>query len=536
MILENPLLRAGLAGARELLTSGYVQPLMGEHTPIHEWRPVLSLSFLLQRLITGFAPLPFHAVNLLLHILVAILVYEALRRRLGDRPALAGALCFAVLPVHAEVVAYLTSRSELLGAASILGAWILLGLPARPGPVRLAAASLVYLAGGLSKEHVLLFPLFLAISDLAFAGEPPWRAGRRAIHLALGVSTLAVLLGRGLLLPAVAHGGTPYFASVPLLPKSLTLAKFWIWHYLRPAVSGIGLCSDYARPFWPDATPTDPIAWACLLGLSGCSSLAALALLRRRQWGFWLLGPSVFLLPTSHLLIPLDTLGAQRFLYVPSLGLAAAVGTLFLRAESRWPKAARATFLLTLLWLGGRAAQRARDWRDDESYYRAATACNPVSAKARAGLGTALLRDKRPDEGERELLSAQALDPRLHDAAYNLALLALERGNPALARTRLETALAISHDSPDGLILQALLAENEGHWPQADAFLAQAIRIRPLDPTARYNRARTLSRLDRPREASAELKEFLRLAPEDPDAPAAHLWLRDLEGRALRAR
>ncbi|MBI3564286.1 MAG: hypothetical protein HY079_03710, partial [Elusimicrobia bacterium] len=110
LILEHPLLRAGWPAARRLLASGYVQPVLGARTPIHEWRPVLSATFLLQRLTTGFAPLPLHAVNLALHAAVAVLVLEALRRRLGPRAALAGALVWAVLPVHAEVVAYLTSR------------------------------------------------------------------------------------------------------------------------------------------------------------------------------------------------------------------------------------------------------------------------------------------------------------------------------------------------------------------------------------------------------------------------------------------
>ncbi len=118
LILEHPLLRAGLPGARELLTSGYVQPLVGASTPIQEWRPVLSLSFLLQRLTTGFAPLPLHAVNMIQHAAVAVLVFECLRARFPVRAATAGA------------------------ALSALGAWRLLGAPAKPGPRRVAAGAL----------------------------------------------------------------------------------------------------------------------------------------------------------------------------------------------------------------------------------------------------------------------------------------------------------------------------------------------------------------------------------------------------------
>ncbi len=220
LILEHPLLRAGWPGARELLFSGYVQPLLGAETPIHEWRPVLSLSFLLQRVTTGFAPLPLHAVNLALHVAVCLLVLEALRRRLPARAAAAGALVFAVLPVHAEVVAYLSSRSELLSALSVLGAWLLLGAPEKPSPRRIGLGAGVYLAGALSKEHALLFPLFLALADWTFAGRLPWSPERRRVHLALGLTAALALAGRALVLPELAGGGVPYFSGTPLLCRA----------------------------------------------------------------------------------------------------------------------------------------------------------------------------------------------------------------------------------------------------------------------------------------------------------------------------
>ncbi|HAZ08477.1 MAG TPA: hypothetical protein DCZ01_08165 [Elusimicrobia bacterium] len=529
LILEHPLLRAGLPGARELLTSGYVQPLLGAQTPIHEWRPVLSLTFLLQRLTTGFAPFPFHAVNLTLHVLSALLVHEALRRRLGGRAATAGALLFAVLPVHAETVAYLTSRSELLGLLCVLGAWLLLGAPERPRARRLAAGAGAYLAGCLSKEHVLLFPLFLLMSDWTFCAVMPWHARRRAIYLSLLAATALVLLGRGLVLPSLACGGVPYFGGVPLLPRLLTLAKFWSWHYVRPAVTGVGLCSDYARPFFPDSTLYDLPAWAGLLGLIALVSFSVRSFLKREPWGFWLLGPCLFLLPTSHLLMPLDTLGAQRFLYLPSLALAAGAGALFLRAETRAPRAARAALGAVLVWLGARAALRAADWQDDVSYYRAAAACNPVSAKARSGLGAALLREGRNDEGEREILAASDLDPGLYDAAFNLARLSWGRGDRAQASKNLARARALRPDEPDALVLQALLDESEGRPAAAAAALARALRVRPHDAVARYNHARMLALLGQKRQAAVELKEFLRLAPDDADAPVARRWLAELE-------
>jgi tetratricopeptide (TPR) repeat protein len=526
LILEHPLLRAGLPAARELLFSGYVQPVMGAQTPIHEWRPVLSLSFLLQRLTTGFAPFPLHAVNLGLHAAVVLLVFEVLRRRFPPRAAAAGAALYAVLPVHAEVVAYLTSRSEQLAAASVLGAWLILGAPARVSWRRAVIGALVYAAGALSKENALLFPLFLVLADWTLEGRRPWSTERRPAYAALGVAAVVVLAGRAAVLPALVSGGVPYFKDTPPLARLLTLAKFWTWDYVRPALTGFGLCADFSRPLIPDARPDDLVAWGSLLAVAAAFALAARAAARRNAWGFWLIGPCLFLLPTSQLLMNLDVIGAQRFLYLPALALAAGGAALAARADARRARGAVAIAGVLLLALGARAAVRARDWRDDEAYDGAAVACNPVAAKARAALGLDFLRAGRTTDGERALFAALALNPRLYEAAYDIARLDYDRGDFASARARLDEARRERPDAPDGLTLSALLAERDGRIASAAEMLARAVAASPDDAAARFDYARDLAALSRPAEAALQLRAYLRLAPDDAGARA---WLESLE-------
>jgi hypothetical protein len=371
IILENPLIRAGWPAARALLLSGYVEPVLGAQTPIHEWRPLLSLSFLLQRMMTGFSPFPLHAVNLVLHVCVTLLVLDALRKSLDLRAATVATAFFSVLPIHAEVVAYISSRSELMSAVFILGAWLTLSAMQHLAPLRLLSGVALYLAGSLTKEHALLLPLLMGLSDWTFFGIVPWAKKRRVVYLALILSCCLILLGRALILPDIAHGGIAYFSNTHWLSKLLTVSKFWIWFYLRSAILGVGLCTDFSRPLINDAPLTDPSAWISLSSLLTIFVSGTYAVYKRKIWGFWVIGPCIFLLPTSHLIIDLDTLGAQRLLYLPSLSIAFAFGAVYSSLEKRRHHLGLVALAAPFIWLGARAIDRTRAWLSDIDYYQA---------------------------------------------------------------------------------------------------------------------------------------------------------------------
>lgn len=525
LILENPLLAAAWPANLSALTGGYHQAVLGANAPVHEWRPALTATFLLERAAFGAARLPYQLTNIALHAAVAVLVHALLRRRLGARAALAGALLFAVLPVHAESVAFVTSRSELLAALGVLGAWLCLDEEGRAPAKRLAAGVASFAFAVFSKEHAFLFPALLALSDWVFHGSRPWDKTRRPVYAALAAVCVVALSLRALVLPELAGGGVPYFAGVPLLSKLLTLSRYWATSYLFPAVTGLGLCADYSRPAIPDSGLGDAAAWAALASILALVGGAVAAVRRRRAWGFWVLAPLLFLLPTSHLIFPLDTIGAQRFLYLPSLALAAAAGAAFAAAERRALLPARSALVLLLLAFGARAATRASDWRDDESYYRAALACHPASARARLGLGLARLRAGDSASGRALLLEAEALSPRLFEARYGLALLAWNEGRFDEAAARAAAALELWPRAADALNLKALLAERAGRDEEALAALLEAEAAQPHDSVTRFNLGRLLAKRGRAADAVPRLQSFLALAPEDPDAPAARRLL-----------
>mgnify|MGYP001586261319 FL=1 len=525
IIAENPLMRQGWRAVPALLTTGYWEAAMGPAAPIQEYRPLLSLTFLLQRQMTGLSKAPMHAVNLILHILVCLLLWEALRRRMKAFAAAAAAAIFAVLPVHAEAVCALTGRSELLSAALILGAWL------QFEQRRLAAGCALFSAALLTKEHAFLFPVLLALSDWVFHGRLPWHRDARRTYGALAACAVAGLTLRWLFLSAAFHGGVAYFTTGRLI-AALTYARFALRHYLWPSLTGADLCADFSRPLIPDEAASSLAGWACLLALAVLAALAVRALSRRRPWAFWALAPLVFLLPTFHLVMPLDTLGAERLLYLPSIGLAALLGLLWQRWRARAATTATLALAATLCWYTWATIQRSQAWGSEGAYYEAAISCNPVSSRARSGLGVALARSGRTQEARGRLLEAIGLDAALSPPYYNLAHLAWSEGDDAEARRRLRQALERDTSVSDSWVLLAVIEQTGGRLAEARAALERALILQPMNAAAEFNLGRLCLLDGRAAEAPAHFARFVALAPDDPDAPVA----RGLAAGATEAR
>lgn len=501
IVADNPLLRRGLASIGPLMTTGYWEAVRGHASPVQEYRPLLMLTFLFQRMTTGSDPRPLHAVNLLLHILVCLLFLEVLRKRMSLAASGAAALLFALLPVHTEAVSSLTGRSELLSAALMLASWLLLDR-AKP-----ALGGLCFFAALLTKEHSALFPIALALSDWVYSKKI-----RTRTQALLWSEIAAYAALRGLVLGRPLHAGVPYFAGASRLTALLTVSRFAAAHYLSPSLTGAGLCSDYSRPLIPDSTPASASAWACLAAFSAAAAVSGFFLARRRApWAFWIVAPSLFLLPTSHLLIPIDTLGAERFLYLPTMGLACLAGA----AAADFP----VLLALVLPWYLWCTVSRNRVWHSAGAYYEAAIACNPVSARARSGLGAYWLSKGETARGVPVLLRAIELDPALAAPYYNLARAAWQSGDGPQAERLLRQALAREPEDADSLVLLGVVAEAAGRSDEALAALEKAAALMPWDATAQFDLGRHYLLAKQPEKALPHLARFVESAPDDPDAP-----------------
>lgn len=89
---------------------------------LHEvTRPVVNLTYAIDRTLWGPSPFGFHVTNVLLHMLNVALLFEFGRRATGRRlAAFMAAAIFAVHPLMTQAVGYISGRAELLCAVFLL--------------------------------------------------------------------------------------------------------------------------------------------------------------------------------------------------------------------------------------------------------------------------------------------------------------------------------------------------------------------------------------------------------------------------------
>jgi hypothetical protein len=143
-------------------------PLYGRELGLY--RPFAIFSFALQWAIGGGSPAVFHAVSIVLHAAMSVLVFSLLNVLTSSRAAALAVLLFCRASVHVEAVANTVGQAELLAGCCALGA--LLVAATRPAGAQVSAARLLaigalLLIAMLTKESAIVLPALLLAVDVA---------------------------------------------------------------------------------------------------------------------------------------------------------------------------------------------------------------------------------------------------------------------------------------------------------------------------------------------------------------------------------
>ena len=487
--------------------------LHGERT---YWHPLTWISHMVDCQVFGLKPAGHHLMNVLFHLLNAVLVFLVFLRLTGAfwRCAVLAGL-FALHPLQVDTVAWVAERKNLLSTLfGLLAIWAYVsysdrskvqslkskvegGVPTQHASRFTFHASLFYLLslilfslGLMCKPVLVTLPFLLLLLDY-------WPLNRLQLKtqdsrlktlrpLFLEKLPFLLLAAASSVITILAHRslGMLEAASTPPLGLRLENALVSYARYLGKALWPSKLAVFYPLPTaWPPGT----VAVSVVLLLA--VTTLAIGSARNRPslfvgW-FWFAG---MLVPCIGLIQAGAQARADRFVYLPLVGLFLGLVWTVTEWSSRWRHRTGVLScgaIVLLLFCGSLARAQVAYWQNTETLFRHALAVTEDNFLAHGKLGEALAASGRLREAEVEFGKAIKINQAYFPVMRSLATQFRDNGNA-------EAALCLFN---------------------------QAVQSRPQDATAHYNLAIALADQKRVSEALAQYKEALRL---DPELAAAH--------------
>jgi tetratricopeptide (TPR) repeat protein len=492
------------------------------------YRPLVMFSFLVQRMLFGPRPGPFHLFNVLLNAWVVVMVYQ-LGKRFWPKGsgALWGALLFAALPVHTEDVATVSGISDLECAAFFLPALLIYTKPAGSGFSRVRAwmSALMFLLAALCKEVALAIPVLMVFFEHFMRGDEATRFGERlSRYMPTFLVSAFYIVVHLAVIGDISSIGPP---SRMRLRESLIFGFTQLGEYTGKLLWPQHL--SYSWKFHPPITWRDP---AVLLGMLFALWGAGVVVAWWRQdrpvsfaiiWFFLTLAPVLNIAGVGV------TAYGERYLYIPSVGICWLLGEGLGSTVSKGPgrRAGRRVVavvlgLLLLLAMAVRTLVRLPAWRNNFTLGLATVREDPNAAEFHVYVGNTYRVEGKRGLARVEYVEAIASDPLAGEAFVNLAGVLLEDGNATAAEAVLRRGAQLNPTFSKPLFVLGKIALQRGSREEARDFFARALSLDPNDSEALF--ALGLLSLQDARLDEAE-NLFSRLVTVVPDFAPAHLNL-----------
>jgi hypothetical protein len=420
------------------------------------WHPVTWMSHALDCQLFDVDPAGPHDINLLLHVLNALVLFWVLQRATGyvGRSFTVAAL-FALHPINVESVVWIAERKNSL---SLL--FFLLALGAyrwyvtNPKMGRYAVVAVLFALGLMAKPQVITFPFVLLLWDywplhrILFAMEDRALLRRKIPQLVWEKVPLFALAAVSATITMAAQRADGNKIFYPLSLR-LEYAVVSYAQYIQKAFWPTNLAAFYPHP---DAVPIGQFFGAALILV--LISVAVIQGWRSRPYSLvgWL-----FFIGTLVPMLGIEGVGyqgkqgiADRYAYLPFIGIFIMVswGVAVLAEQKHVPVAAiRAVCAAVLLCFGIASYRQLNYWQDNVTLWSHAVDVTNGNFLAENNLGKALLTEGKLEEGVAHFYKAAAIYPDDPVSNLNIGIYEQKRGNCSIAIERYKKTVSITRDN-----------------------------------------------------------------------------------------
>jgi protein O-mannosyl-transferase len=499
-----------------------------------QYYPLLHSAFWAQHILFGDHPLGYHVVTLLLHAGSAVLFALVLRQLFRTDPAGSGAptrfagaewlaaLLFALHPVHAESVAWISEQKNTLSLVFYLAATLAYF---KYDEVRLPRTYFVALAffvlSLLCKTVTSTLPAAILVALWWKRGRLAWR--RDVLPL---LPWFAVGTGAGIFSSWVekTYGGArgPEF-DISFAARVLVAGRA-VWFYIGKLIWPFGL--NFIYPRW---TVDTGAWWQWIFPVAALGAAVVFWAVRRRTRAP--LAAYLFFVGSLFPVLGFVNLYGARYSwvwdhwqYLPDLGLIALASAGLVGAWQNLAPQLRAagTLLAAVLCvlLGALTWDHCRMFHDDRTLYLENLELNPGSWLAHNNVGVELEAEPgRTDAAIAQFEEALRLNPAFFEAHNNLGV-ELEKvpGHAYEAVSQFREAIRLKPDYAEAHYNLGNVLGSLGRTQEAVEELQAALSLKPRYAEAHYNLGNALDSLGRTPEAVAEFEAALGSRPDYAEA------------------
>lgn len=471
--------------------------------------PITFLSYQLETWTLGPNAWHFHLFSLILHLIATWLVFEIVKRLSRSHSiGLMTALLFAVHPINAEAVLWVSARKDVLSAVFFLVSLLCLLLYKENEKRRWYYLSLGLFGLALgSKVTVVTLPIIL----IALSGKPKnlkeWMKNIGPFLLLALIFGIVAISGKGAV--------NEQFHFIDFILMSMRSTFFYLTLIVAPAgQSAIHAIKphDLYAPILPVAIGIVTLTSWIVIRFRKCFPLVLAG------WTFFLvtLAPSFLHYTRGN---ENFMLGSERYMYLPSVGIFLIIAVLIhaLWKES-WitrPTRLLLAFGMTFIMLVFSYLTMLRTFvfQDAVIFSIDILQKNPNNGRTWYNLGIALETESKPMEAEEAYLAALKVKPNLADAAINLGILYTKEGRTDEAMKMFEQATIIRPDYFKGHFNLGVALQNAGKFSEAEVAYRNTLELFPDFPAARRNLATVLGMQKRFSEAMAEYELLAEIDP-----------------------
>jgi len=492
------------------------------------WHPLTWISHMLDCQLFGLNPGAHHLVNVLFHVTNTILLFIVLRRITSAvwRSAAVAAL-FALHPLHVESVAWVAERKDVLSTLFwLLATWSYAGYVAAqrrqlPGrTLRYLLTLVLFALGLLAKPMLVTLPFVLLLLDhwplqrIPQEGQELRRTAGRLVFEKLPFLLLSAASSVVTFWAQESSGAVVTSAELPLSARSANAIVSYA-KYLRKAVWPGDLVVYYTHPReWPL-----PTVAGCALLLAGLTALALWSARRRPYvvvgW-LWYVGT---LVPVIGLVQVGGQAMADRYTYIPLIGIFVLAVWSLHELGSRWPRwvSAGAAGAILAAYATATMAQ-VRHWSSSENLFRHALRVDPDNPVAHDSLGEVLLMRNELDEASKHFEASARIAPQNPTAYFLLGNALIAKHQPEQAIRQFQIALSLKPDYSQAHFGCGQALSLQQKFPEAEAHFREALRLKSPDPTEVWGQlGKVLMLRGRGEEAVACFTEMLRLTPHSEE-------------------